>query len=226
MRLDGVTKPRFILNFHGLGDTVRKLPASEMDCWLDSMVFEKILDDVRGRKDVQITFDDANESDFAIALPLLKARNLSAHFFVVSKRIGQKSFLSLEQLRSLHAEHMVIGNHGMCHRNWRLLGEAELHEELVEAKDALEQMIGVPVVEAACPYGAYDRRVLRKLWHLGYKAVYTSDGGPTFMDSWLRARNTVRRSHNPERTRRSMNEIPSGGRRLWRELKLLIKRWR
>jgi len=216
----------FILNFHGLGEPSRPLPSSEKDCWLDSEVFEAVLDRVRGRPDVRITFDDANESDYSIALPRLKARELSAQFFVVAQRIGQESFLSAEQLRTLHAEGMTIGSHGMCHRNWRRLSLTEVQEELVVARDSIEQMIGAPISEAACPYGAYDRRVLQRLRHLGYRATYTSDGGPASLAIWLRPRNTVRRSHDLARIQCSMTDIPSGVTKLWRDAKLLIKRWR
>ncbi len=216
----------FILNFHGLGEPTRELPSSEKDCWLDAGIFEMILDLILWRQDVRITFDDTNESDFSIALPLLKARNLSAQFFVVAGRIGQESFLSTAQLLALRAEGMAIGNHGMWHSNWRDLSDQGLEEELVQAKDSIEQIIGASVLDAACPYGAYDHRVLKRLVQLGYHAVYTSDGGPASLTSWLRPRNTVRRSHDIGRILRSISEVPRGLPGLWRRLKLLIKRWR
>lgn len=111
--------PTFILNFHGLGELTWPMPAGGQDCWLDNAVFEAVLDHVRGRPDVRITFDDANESDYAIALPLLKARNMSAQFFVGAQRVGQLGFLSVGQLRALHVQGIAIGNQGLCHRNWR-----------------------------------------------------------------------------------------------------------
>ncbi len=131
-----------------------------------------------------------------------------------------------EQLRTLHSEGMAIGTHGMCHRNWRRLTQAEVHEELDEAKDSIEELIGVPVIEAGIPYGAYDRRVLKRLHQFGYQAAHTSDGGPASLASWLRPRNTVRRSHDFDQTLRSITDVPSGVSKLWRTAKLLIKRWR
>ena len=50
----------------------------------------------------------------------------------------------------------------MLHRPWRELGDSALHEELVDAKRILEDVVGRPVTEAACPFGSYDRRVLRR----------------------------------------------------------------
>ncbi len=47
------------------------------------------------------------------------------------------------------------------------------------------------VTQAACPFGAYDRRVLRSLRGYGYERVFTSDGGRLRADRWLQARNSV-----------------------------------
>jgi peptidoglycan/xylan/chitin deacetylase (PgdA/CDA1 family) len=216
----------FILNFHGLGEPRRSIPASETDCWVDVAVFEGVLDLVRGRDNVRLTFDDANESDCSIALPRLQARRLKAWFFVVAQRIGRKSFLSADQLRALQAEGMTIGSHGLCHRNWRRLGPAELREELVLAREANEQMIDAPVLEAACPYGAYDRHLLKKLRQLGYRAAYTSDERPASLASWLRPRNTMLRSGDFGRIVDNLTHCPSGLPKFWRGLKLLVKRSR
>jgi peptidoglycan/xylan/chitin deacetylase (PgdA/CDA1 family) len=216
----------FVLNFHGLGEPAREMRPTEYDCWLGVPIFERILDSVRGRADVRITFDDSNESDYSIALPRLKARGMCAQFFLVAGWTGRGAFLSADQIKALHAEGMEIGAHGMTHCRWKGLSEGAVREELVDAKDSIAQIIGAPVLDAACPGGVYGRRTLRNLRQYGYRAVYTSDGGPTSLSSWLRPRNTVRRSHSFETTQRSLTEIPPGRRKIWRELKLLIKRWR
>ena len=93
---------------------------------------------------------------------------------------------------------MGIGCHGMRHRPWRGLGETALHEEHVEAKAMLEQVVERPVTEAACPFGSYDRRVLRSLRGSGYRRVYTSDRGTTGPEDFLQARNTIGPDDRPE----------------------------
>lgn len=40
------------------------------------------------------------------------------------------------------------------------LCEREPEEELLVVKDVIEQTIGIPFLEAAIPYGFYDRQVL------------------------------------------------------------------
>jgi|SRR5580704_3648164 peptidoglycan/xylan/chitin deacetylase (PgdA/CDA1 family) len=216
----------FLLNFHGLGEPPGDVSGGEKECWIDTRFFTEILNTLIGRSDVGLTFDDSNESDHAIALPLLKARGLRARFFVVADRIGKKGYLSKEQLRELCAEGMTIGSHGMRHRQWARLSEPELKEELVEARERLQQATEEPITEAACPFGSYNRKVLGKLRNAGYEKVYTSDDGPAQKDAWLQPRNTIVRSYDLKDVARIMESVPSGPKGLWRKCKLALKRWR
>lgn len=216
----------YILNFHGLGSPSRSLTVGEKQCWLDPSFFGAILDLIRTRDDVGVTFDDSNESDHAIALPELTDRGIFAKFFLVAERIDQGGYLSKRQIESLVAAGMSIGCHGMCHRRWTSLNDRELHEELVEARDRLEQISGTHVTEAACPFGSYNRRALRALENAGYKAIYTSDNGPALANTWIQPRNTVLRSHSLPAIQEMINDVPRGFAQILRDLKLKAKQWR
>lgn len=216
----------FILNFHGLGTPRQGLSPGERDCWISLKFFGEILDLIRNRKDVQITFDDSNETDHSLALPLLRAGNVVARFFVVAGRIGQGGYLTEHQLVSLAEAGMGFGSHGMYHRPWAGLDAPNLKEELVEAKSRLEQVLQTPVNEAACPFGSYNRRVLGMLRRTGYGRVYTSDRGPARSDAWIQPRNTIMQKHNLSDISRMLAPQPPGLPQLWRRLKLLIKRVR
>ena len=209
-----------------MGSPPRDLTTGERQCWIDLPFFEAILDLIRGRSDVQVTFDDSNESDHAIALPALIARNMVAKFFVVAQRVDQNGYLSKGQLEALVSVGMTIGNHGMRHRCWTKLNDRDLHEELVEAKDRLEQITQTRVSEAACPFGSYDRRVLRALRNLSYTRVYTSDGGPVCVDSVIQPRNTVLWTHDVPQIERIIGSVPHGLHKTWRNVKLTLKQWR
>ena len=74
-------------------------------------------------------------------------------------------------VEELAAAGMTIGCHGMRHRAWRGLDDRALREELVDAKAMLEGVVDRPVTQAACPFGSYDRRVLRRLRESGYHHV-------------------------------------------------------
>jgi peptidoglycan/xylan/chitin deacetylase (PgdA/CDA1 family) len=211
------------LTFHGIGPVDRALDAGEDRVWIDAERLHEVLDAVTNRPDVVITFDDGNRSDLEIGVPALQARGLSATFFVVAGRLGTPGFLSAEDVRTLLAEGMTVGCHGMRHRPWRGLDDAALEEELVTAKAEIEAAAGRPVTLAGCPFGAYDRRSLRALRRAGYRRVYTSDRGLARAGDWLQARNTI----TPDaRLDAVLSPHASGGRTLARRAKLLAKRWR
>ena len=221
-----VSNDMFWLNFHGLGRPGRDLPPGEDEYWIEPGFFGQILDAVRDRQDVQITFDDSNESDYTMALPLLKERGMKARFFVVARRIGEKGSLSAEQIRALCAGGMAVENHGMSHRNWKDLGRAELQEELVEARDIISRVTGQPVTEAACPFGGYNRRVLGMLRQAGYRKVYTSDRGMARPRDWIQPRITIRRRDDIACVKAMCARTPENRGGILRDVKLWIKRWR
>jgi peptidoglycan/xylan/chitin deacetylase (PgdA/CDA1 family) len=214
------------LTFHGVGAPVRPFDPGEAEVWVKHEHFLSVLDSVAGRDDVRITFDDGNASDVEHALPALQARGLRATFFVVAGRLGSPGFLDAAGVRELQAAGMTIGCHGMRHRPWRGLDEQALHEELVDAKRTLEGITGVPVKEAACPFGSYDRKVLRFLRRSGYGHVYTSDRGMARPGDWIQTRNTIHAEDDPKLLDGILEGDGPAHWSLRQRAKLVAKRWR
>jgi peptidoglycan/xylan/chitin deacetylase (PgdA/CDA1 family) len=186
------------LCFHGIGAPERELEPDEDQFWIDPAQFEELLQAATELPAVRLTFDDGNASDVSIALPALVQRGLTASFFVISGRLGEPGALGADDVRALAAAGMSIGTHGMRHRSWRSLDEEGYREELDDARAALQAAAQAPVTEAACPYGAYDRRALRALKERGYERVYTVDQRPADPNDWLQPRYAIRRDDTPE----------------------------
>jgi peptidoglycan/xylan/chitin deacetylase (PgdA/CDA1 family) len=221
-----VNKRTINLTFHGVGEPARELEPGEAKVWVSGDTFLEVLDAVAGRDDVRITFDDGNASDYLHALPALEERGLTGTFFVVGDRVGTPNFLTADQIRELADAGMRIGSHGMGHRRWRGLSENALLAEIQDAKMTLETIVERPVTEVACPFGSYDRRVLRTLRGLAYTRVYTSDRGRARPDAFLQARNSVGPSDGPDLLARieSLDRPPHKA--FTRRAKLAVKRWR
>lgn len=214
------------LTFHGVGEPRRRLDPGEPDVWVSREQFLALLDSVEGRSEVRISFDDGNASDVEHALPALRERGLHATFFVVAGRLGTPGFLDAAGVEELAAAGMTIGCHGMRHRAWRGLDDVALREEVVEAKAMLEGVVARPVTQAACPFGSYDRRVLRRLRGSGYHHVYTSDRGTSRYRDFLQARNSIGPHDDPGVLERIMLRESTPYRALPRRAKLAVKRWR
>jgi len=224
--LSSVPERTINLTFHGIGEPSRPLDQDEHRLWLDPDQFEMVLDSVVGRTDCRLTFDDGNASDVEHALPHLRRRNLTATFFVVAGRLGEHGFLDESGVRELVDAGMEVGCHGMRHRPWRELDDAELAEELDDARRVLERVTGRPVTEAACPFGSYDRRVLRSLRDHGYRRAYTSDTGTTDPGDWIQSRNTVTPENATGLVERVLHAERSVFTVLRRRALQAVKRWR
>jgi peptidoglycan/xylan/chitin deacetylase (PgdA/CDA1 family) len=214
------------LNFHGLGEPRRALPPGEEEYWLAAQAFRDILELVKGRDDVRITFDDGNESDATIALPALAEHGLRAEFFLLAGKVDRPGYVTAAQVAELVAEGMDVGLHGMEHRPWPDCDDTELSSEIEEARDRIAELSGRPVVRAACPFGAYDRRTLSRLRSAGFDRVYTSDGGLARRGEWLQCRNTLQRTHDLEWVRGTLRRSPLAAGELVRRAKTLVKRLR
>jgi peptidoglycan/xylan/chitin deacetylase (PgdA/CDA1 family) len=223
--LGTVQQRQINLTFHGIGAPNRPLDRGEADVWLTEAQFFSVLDVVGPRDDILITFDDGNVSDVENALPALRARGLRARFFVCAGRLGRAGFVNEDDVRELRSAGMSIGSHGMHHVRWRKMSQSDIQCEIVEAKQVLEDALEAPVEEAACPFGAYDRRSLSALRDAGFKRVYSSDGGPTSAKDWVVARNTVHRWDSAKSVE-GMLTSSGGSVSLTHKARRSIKRWR
>ncbi len=211
------------LTFHGIGDAPESIGIDEHDVWLSTDRFIEVLDVIKPVTWVRATFDDGNKSDIETALPALISRGMRASFFVCAGRIGRSGYLDAADLRTLVKHGMRVGLHGMDHVSWRSLDKSRLDREIHDARRMIASACGAPVREAACPFGAYDRRVLAFLRVGGMERVFTSDRGPARQGAWLQARNTIRRSDDTDAITLTARDR---GFSIVRTARRLAKRWR
>lgn len=180
--------------FHGIGTPGRALEPGEAPYWISVAMFEQILDRVAAsplRDRIRLSFDDGNASDHDVALPRLVARGLTADFFVLSGRIDAPGSLTAAQIRALAEAGMGVGSHGIAHRDWRRIPQAEMEAEVTRSRAAIAAVLGRPVTEAGIPFGSYDGRVLAALRRAGYSAAWSSDRGRMDPAAFLRPRTSV-----------------------------------
>jgi peptidoglycan/xylan/chitin deacetylase (PgdA/CDA1 family) len=220
------SRPVHNICFHGIGSPRRALEPGEENYWISVEAFLRMLDLLAERPAVRISFDDGNASDVDIALDALRARGLSATFFVVAGRLGEVGSLGRDDLRALDGAGMTIGTHGMDHRSWRGLDAADLERELVDARIQIAEAVGHAIDEAALPLGAYDRRLLGALRQLGYTKVHTSDRRVAREGNWLQPRFSVVATDTPETLENEMLATPARASAYWNRAKNRLKRLR
>ena len=125
-------------------------------------------------KELVLTFDDGNGSDYAFVWPMLRERGFAATFFIVADWVGQPGRVTCEQLRKMVQGGMSIGSHGLSHSPLTRLPLSQLDTELASSKDKLEQMLGVKIRHLAVPGGFVNPLVLERARMAGYECVCTS----------------------------------------------------
>lgn len=125
--------------------------------------------------DVCWTFDDGGVSALTEAAPMLEAKGLKGVFFIATKYIGTKGFLSEEDIRELDRRGHVIGSHSHTHpENLTRLSKEELQDEWQTSVDILERILGKKVTVASVPNGYDNKDVFETAYNAGIRTIYTS----------------------------------------------------
>lgn len=121
-----------------------------------------------------ITFDDGHRSNLEMA-EILQRIGASGTFFLTSEYCEKrKDFLSNEEIVGLHEMGFDLGAHGVTHRSLRHMPKAQMHAELKESKEWLEDLIQTPVNSMSLPAGQGNRKVFQAAFQLGYDTIGTS----------------------------------------------------
>lgn len=137
-------------------------------------------------KVVVISFDDAYDSIYKTAWPLLRERNMPFTVFVAPEPIEQKlaSFMSWQQLAEMKTNGATIANHSYSHAHLvrRLSDEtqtqwlARISGDIEKAQNVLIQRLGDTPKLLAYPYGEYSQALAERIGSLGYVAFGQQSG--------------------------------------------------
>ncbi|GAA1995029.1 polysaccharide deacetylase family protein [Catenulispora subtropica] len=215
------------ISFHGIGTPEgSEREPGEHRYWVTEAAFLDVLDECAKHPHVRLSFDDGNASDVAIGLPALVERGLKADFFPIADRIGTPGNVDEAGLRALIDAGMTVGTHGAGHRPWTSALATHHEAELRAARERIAAATGRPVDTAACPFGAYDRGVLKALRAAGYRTVFTSDARPAREGSWLQPRYSVETDDTAASVRTRMLAPRSAAERVVDRGVLMVKAWR
>ena len=201
---------RIVLTFHGIGDPPSYADPVDVPYWVSRESFAEFASRAADRDDVRLTFDDGYISDLREALPVLVRHNIRASFAISVRCIGRRGYLDRLGIRELVDAGMTIMSHGVEHRSWTELENTELIRQALDSRRTLQDITESPVTDAACPYGAYDARVLTTLRQTGTpvstratRASGTVSTASSLATRSCRAIRSMTRSTEPERVIRA-----------------------
>ncbi|MEU3659796.1 polysaccharide deacetylase family protein [Streptomyces sp. NPDC032940] len=137
---------------------------------------------------VGLTFDDGYADFVTAALPVLRRWNCGATLFVLPGRLGgdnawdplgpRKPLLTADGIRRAASEGVEIGSHGLTHVDVTQADDLTLKTEVVESRERLAELTGVPADGFCYPYGTVDARAVEAVREAGYGYACAIDPGP------------------------------------------------
>ena len=122
-----------------------------------------------------LTFDDGGASALHAAEELNR-RGWRGHFFIVTGRIGERTFLKPGDIRTLRAAGHVIGSHSHTHPDiFRGLSRGMMTTEWKVSAAILESLLGEPCIAASVPGGDISRLVFESAGDAGIRYLFTSE---------------------------------------------------
>ena len=138
-----------------------------------------------------LTFDDGFLGVHEHAAPVLATLRWPTAVFLVTRSIGRRDdwceahnpggatypLMDAHHIRELRAQGFSFQSHTRTHADLPTLDDRILRDELVGARNDLQDLLGEAVDYLAYPYGRHDERVLRAAREAGYRAAFSVQPG-------------------------------------------------
>jgi peptidoglycan/xylan/chitin deacetylase (PgdA/CDA1 family) len=142
----------------------------------------EMLEGLRGgtlpTRGVVLSFDDAYADFYEAVYPLLKEKNLKATVFVITQFVNGERYVSWSELKEMAGSGLVsVEDHTLNHPYLSRLSAEEVRNQIISARNIIEENVGKKVDFFAYPYGnssAMAQEVLKEGGFLG--AVLTTSG--------------------------------------------------
>lgn len=125
-------------------------------------------------KPVMITFDDGLETDFTVALPILRMLGLKSIHFIPTDYIGGERYMNWKQIGILIRSGAAIHSHAKTHRKLKELSDNEITQEILISKDRIKEETGVTPNALALPLGSRPNKIKSLLEECGYRYLFNS----------------------------------------------------
>ena len=131
---------------------------------------------------VIITFDDANEDNYTVAFPIMQKYGFTGVLYLPYDYIGAPNCLTVGQIKEMSAAGWEIGSHSLTHLNETSMEPGQLRAEIVDSRKDLMNLLGVPILTFAYPFGDVSPEAVDYVHFAGYIAAmdakgYTADQG-------------------------------------------------
>jgi len=128
---------------------------------------------------VSVTFDDGWRSAATSAAPILAVHNIATTQYIITDKIGQPGYMTIDQLRAMKAAGHEIASHSTSHIPLKSASGQVLDTELKKSKAVLlkNNLIDPKSTHFSFPYGSYSTHAV-EVGQSEYATLRNSNGNP------------------------------------------------
>lgn len=139
-------------------------------------------------KSVGISFDDAYQSIYDNAWPLLKKYNYPFSLMVATYPVdhGFRDIMTWDQIKAMYNAGVLIGNHSNKHVHMTSLTEKAMKEDIEAAEQSFIIHLNFKPTLFAYPYGEYNDKLREIVRQAGFKAAFGQQSSVAwrYSDKW------------------------------------------
>ena len=125
--------------------------------FINPIDFQKKFSTPKKQKKILLTIDDAFKSFYDVAWPYLKENKIPFILFVSTEPVGNKGYMTWEQIKEIQKENFsIIGHHSHSHEYLIDKSDKEFIEDIEIANKIFEQKIGFIPALFSYPFGEYS----------------------------------------------------------------------
>lgn len=156
--------------------------------WNTARVCDLLKAELLPPRTVVITFDDGYANNFKSGFEVLSEYEMQATWFIVTQDIGKHArwlnqnqlvspMLSATQILEMAHAGMEIGSHTRRHLRLSELDLGTIWDEVWGSKKEMEDILGLPVISFAYPYGEFNEDCVTAVKKAGYRVACTARPG-------------------------------------------------
>ena len=146
--------------------------------FLNFINFEKIIKNNIEENYLLLTIDDAFESFYLNAWPILKNKKIPFVLFVSTREVGKRGYMTWEQIRKLSESNLVtIGNHSHSHEYLIDWSDDKIKSDLNTSIKIFLDELGYSPEIFSYPFGEYSSNFKKIVSELNFKFAFGQHSG-------------------------------------------------
>ncbi len=146
--------------------------------FVDPSNFENSLINLKDKKKIMLTIDDAFSSFYEQAWPILQKNKIPFLLFVNTREVGSRGYMNWSQIKEVSkAKFAHVGNHSYSHDYLVDKTEDEINNDINLAIDDFKKNLGYNSFFFSYPFGEFSNKFKNIVKNFGFKYAFGQHSG-------------------------------------------------